>query len=68
MYCPKNGSWRWSRIPQDLVEWDICQLVQGTADGFPEAYDSPHSTGADPPEFDDNIDSPHWEDAFIQYE
>ncbi len=28
---------------QDLVEWDICQLAYGTADGFPEAYDSPQN-------------------------
>ncbi len=55
--------------PQDLVEWDICQLVSGTADGFPEAYDFlTHTSGPDPPEFDDNIESPHWEDSFIQYD
>ena len=56
--------------PQDLVEWDICQLIPGTADGFPEEYDLPYSSGPDPPEchFSDNIDSPHWEDSFIQYD
>jgi hypothetical protein len=50
------------------VVWDICQLVSGTADGFPEAYDSLHTSGPDPPEFGDNIESPHWEDSFIQYD
>ena len=56
--------------PQDLVEWEICQLIPGTADGFPEECDLPYSSGPDPPEchFSDNIDSPHWEDSFIQYD
>ncbi len=54
--------------PQDLVEWDVCQLVVGTVDGFPEVYDSSHTSGPDPPEFDDPIDPPHWEDSFIQYD
>src|SRR5262245_18717922 len=55
--------------PQDLVEWDICQLVSGTADGFPEDYYPPYTSGPDPPEFDDSpIDPPHWEDSFIQYD
>jgi hypothetical protein len=56
--------------PQDLVEWKICQLVTGTEDGFPEVYDSPHPSGPDPPNhhFNDNIDSPHWEDSFIVYD
>jgi hypothetical protein len=54
--------------PQDLAEWDICQLVPGTIDGFPQAYDSLLTSGPDPPEFDDNIDPPHWEDSFIQYD
>ena len=57
--------------PQDLVEWDICQLVSGTLDGFPEEYDQFYS-GKDPPEshfLEDNIDPPHWEDTnFIQYD
>lgn len=56
--------------PQDLVEWNICQLEPGSADGFPEVYDLPHASGPDPPDlhFEDNIDPPHWEDAFIQYD
>jgi Putative transposase/Transposase zinc-binding domain len=56
--------------PQDLVEWDICQLVSGSADGFPEEYDPPHTSGSDPPDchFEDNVDPPHWEDICIQYD
>ena len=59
--------------PQDLVEWDICQLVSGTADGFP-TIDEPcrFESDHDPPQYEDcidrpngedNIDSPHWEDT-----
>jgi hypothetical protein len=51
--------------PQDLVEWDICQLLLRTADGFLEANNFPHTTGPDPPEFENNIDIPHWEESFI---
>jgi hypothetical protein len=68
--------------PQDLAEWNICQLmsesemnlcqlVPGTADGFPEEYDLPHISGPDPPnyQFEDYIDPPHWEDPnFTQYD
>ena len=54
--------------PQDLVEWEICQLLPETADGFPEEYDLPHKAGPDPPDFDDNVDPPHWEDSLIQYD
>ena len=54
--------------PQDLVEWDICQLLPGTTDGFQEAYDPPHTSRPDPPQFDDNVESIHWEDSFIQYD
>jgi Putative transposase/Transposase zinc-binding domain len=57
--------------PQDLAEWDICQLVPGTADGFPEDYELPLSPGPDPPtfQFEDDINPPHWEDSnFIQYD
>lgn len=62
---------------QDLAEWDICQLVPGTADGFPDEYDQSHTScidpasGTDPPEsfIEDNTDPPHWEDSnFIQYD
>ena len=56
--------------PQDLLEWDICQRVPGTVDGFPEEYDQFLTSGLDPPDcrFDDNIDLPHCEDYFIQYD
>ena len=56
--------------PQDLVEWDVCQLVVGSKDGFPEEYDLAHASGPNPPgcHFEDNIDPPHWEDSFIQYD
>jgi hypothetical protein len=66
--------------PQDLIEWNICQLVTGSADGFPEEYDPPHISGPDPPDChfadnidpphweENNIDLPHWEDSFIQYD
>jgi len=55
--------------PCDLVEWDICQLVPGTKDGFPDDYGNSFKSGTDPPAFsDENIDSPHWEDPFIQYD
>jgi hypothetical protein len=57
--------------PQDLVEWDICQLVLGTVDGFPDVYDQPHTSGTDPPNchFEDNIDPPHYEESnVIQYD
>ena len=55
--------------PLDLVEWDICQLVPNTKDGFPDDYVHSYKSGTDPPEFpEENIDSPHWEDSFIQYD
>jgi hypothetical protein len=62
--------------PQDLVEWDICQLVPGTVDGFPDDRDQSYTSGTDPPEChfvedyfsEDNIDPPHWEENFIQYD
>ena len=57
--------------PQDLAEWDICQLVPGTVDGFPDEHDQPHTSGPDPPNchFEDNVDPPHYEESnFIQYD
>lgn len=67
--------------PQDLAEWnicqlvsesemDLCQLIPGTVDGFPEEYDLSFISGPGPPEYQskDTIDPPHWEDSnFIQY-
>ncbi len=55
--------------PQDFVEWDICQLVPNTKDGFPDDYGHAYKSGTDPPEIShENIDPPHWEDSFIQYD
>ena len=64
--------------PQELVEWDICQLVSvtadgfpeegclvpGTTDGFPEECHPSYTSNPDPPDyqFEDYIDPPHWED------
>ena len=51
--------------------WNICQLVSGTKDGFPEVQeeihydagaDPPHWQSYDPPHWQDNSDPPHWED------
>ena len=55
----------------ELVRYEICQLVPGTKDGFPEINSQLHpETGPDPPwqeNFDlpydgDTRDPPHWED------
>ncbi len=55
--------------PLDLVEWDICQLVPHTKDGFQDDYGHSYKSGTDPPELsEENIDPPHWEDSFIQYD
>ena len=56
---------------QDLAEWEICQLIPGTADGFPDENDQPHTSGPDPPNchFEDHIDPPHYEESnVIQYD
>ncbi len=48
--------------PYDLDHWDICQLVPGTKDCFPEdAGQARCNTGPDPP-WEDCHDPPHWED------
>ena len=54
--------------PHDFAEWEICQLVLGTTDGFPADCDQSYTTGPDPPHVDDNIDPPHWENSYIQYD
>lgn len=49
--------------PEDIIDWEICQLIPGTPDGFP--VDVPEycgENGPDPPFMDYYIDSPHWED------
>ena len=57
--------------PYALIKWDICQLVPGTKDGFPELDQQVRvEDGPDPPSWDivdlphweDHTDSPHWED------
>ncbi len=55
----------------DLNSYDICQLVFGTKDGFPEIEeqlhddsgpDPPDSTEIYPPHSEYDCDPPHWED------
>jgi hypothetical protein len=49
--------------PYDLVNWDVCDLVPYTHDGFPEPEQQVHyDIGPDPPHCEDISDSPHWED------
>jgi hypothetical protein len=47
----------------DITERDICQLVPGTKDGFPEMDEPLHcDVGPDPPHIEDYCDPPHWQD------
>jgi hypothetical protein len=58
--------------PHDFAEWEICQLIPGTEDGFP--VDIPEVCGEngpdppfiecciDPPHCDDDYDPSHWDD------
>jgi len=57
----------------EIVTWNICQLVPETEDGFPDMISQVHPeigpdppwhdyVAPDPPHWDDNNDSPHWED------
>jgi len=48
--------------PYDFAEFEICQLVSGTEDGFPEEVEVHNEIGPDPPHFDDCIDPPHWKE------
>jgi hypothetical protein len=57
--------------PYDFSEKEICQLIQGTSDGFPEEeWQIQWEIGPDPPleeqfapdQFQENIDPPHPED------
>ncbi len=49
--------------PYELVQYDICQLVPGTKDGFyEEEREVQYDCGPDPPDYDESCDSPHWED------
>lgn len=47
----------------ESVTYDVCDLVPGTSDGFPEIDEQIHcGTGPDPPHCDEYCDPPHWED------
>src|SRR5262249_4792304 len=49
--------------PYELVQYDICQLIPGTKDGFyEEDRQVQYDCGPDPPDYDESCDSPHWED------
>jgi hypothetical protein len=49
--------------PYDVYNRDICQLIPGTKDGFPEMDGVAHFEPLpDPPHRDDYCDPPHWED------
>jgi hypothetical protein len=49
--------------PEDFSKWEICQLIPGSADGFPIVDEPCHfKSGSDPPHYEDCIDPPHWED------
>jgi len=41
----------------DFSDLDICQLIPGTKDGFPE-----DESGQDPPHWDDCSEPPYWDD------
>jgi hypothetical protein len=45
----------------DITQWDICQLVPGTQDGFPEDDQQIYKAGPDPPNEEKYCDPPHWE-------
>ena len=47
----------------DITDRDICQLVPGTKDGFPEMDEQFHcDIGPDPPHEGDYCDPTHWQD------
>jgi len=51
--------------PFDLPNWDICQLLPWTKDGFPPIQDENPimgETNPKPPHWDDHSDPPFWED------
>ena len=49
----------------EITDRDVCQLISGTKDGFPEMDVSLNSAvGPDPPCFENYYDSPHFEDYF----
>lgn len=49
----------------ETVDWNICQLMPGTKDGFTESEEQDRvysARGPDPPHYEESCDSPHWED------
>ena len=58
--------------PYELPNWDVCQLIPETTDGFPVMEVQVHyaigpdppsqENYSDPPHWEDNIDPPHWSD------
>jgi len=48
--------------PYDLPDWNVCQLIPGTVDGFPVMEVQDHcDIGPDPPLQESYSDPPHWE-------
>jgi hypothetical protein len=51
--------------PYDLVDWDICKLFVGTADGFPPMEEQCEGGfGPDPPFIECTCDNPQFEEYF----
>lgn len=49
--------------PHDFQDMDICQLIPGTSDGFPEIdYQDYSNNGPDPPSGENNNEPPSWND------
>lgn len=47
----------------DLAQWDICQLIPVTNDGFPDIDKQiSYEAGPDPPDREDYCVPPHWQD------
>ena len=47
----------------ELIQWDVCQLVPGTKDGFPDIDQQAHcKIGPDPPAPEETCDPPYWLD------
>jgi len=49
--------------PYEIVQWDICHLIPGTEDGFPEIERHiDYEYGLDPPVIEKTCDPPDWHD------
>ena len=49
--------------PYELIQWDVCQLIPGTKDGFPDIDQQAHcKIGPDPPAPEETCDPPYWLD------